>query len=137
MRVVVSRRMAAAPERVWPWVAEPRKHVQTLPSSVSQITVHENGDIACLVSAMGVQEPMVVRVIETDPPRRLVEKRVDGKREGTTTFEIAAADGGGSDVTLTSELDLPRLAATFAKPLIEQGLKAQLEMLDRLSAAAD
>lgn len=134
MRVVVSRRLAAPPERVWPWLAEPDKHIRTLPPSVSQIQVHDNGDIACVVSAMGVQEAMVVRVVETDPPRRLVERRVDGKRESTTTFDIAAADGG-SEVTLTSELDLPRLVASFAKGAIEQGLKAQLELLDQLSAA--
>jgi len=134
VRVVVSRRLAAPPERVWPWLAEPDKHIRTLPPSVSQIQVHDNGDIACVVSAMGVQEAMVVRVVETDPPRRLVERRVDGKRESTTTFDIAAADGG-SEVTLTSELDLPRLVASFAKGAIEQGLKAQLELLDQLSAA--
>jgi uncharacterized protein YndB with AHSA1/START domain len=135
VKVVVSRRLAAPPERVWPWLAEPEKHIQTLPPSVSQIEVHPNGDIACVVSAMGVQEAMVVRVVETDPPRRLVEQRVDGKRESTTTFDIVAADGGGSDVTLTSELDLPRLVASFAKGAIEQGLSAQLELLDQLSAA--
>jgi carbon monoxide dehydrogenase subunit G len=135
VRVVVSRRLAAPPERVWPWLAEPDKHVKTLPPSVSQVEVHQNGDIACVVSALGVQEAMTVRVVETDPPRRLVEKRVDGKRESTTTFDIAAAEGGGSDVTLTSELDLPRLVASFAKGPIEQGLKAQLELLDQLSAA--
>ena len=135
MRVSVTRRCAAPPEQVWPWIAEPEKHVQTLPQSVAHVQIRENGDIACVVHAMGASEPMIVRVVETDPPRRLVEERVDGRRQATTVFDVAP-DGDGSTVTLTSDVDLPRLLAAVAKGPVQRGLADQLENLDRLSAAA-
>ena len=70
-------------------------HVRTLPDCVRDAEVLDNGDIACVVTAMGVSEPMIVRVVEADPPRRLVEQRVDGRREATTIFEVEP-DGDGS-----------------------------------------
>ena len=82
----------------------------------------------------GTNERMVVRVVETDPPRRLVEQRVDGTRRGTTVFEVEP-DGSGSRVTLTSDIDLPRLLSAVAKGPVERGLSQQLENLDRLSSA--
>ena len=133
MRVVVSRRCAAPPAAVWPWIADPDRHIQTLPPTVSQVEVRENGDIACVITAMGVSEPMVVRVVEQQEPTRLVEERVDGKRAGTTIFDVAA-DGDGSMVTLTSDVDVPFLVAGIAKKPVEQSLAQQLENLDRLSA---
>ena len=135
MKVVVSRRLAAPPERVWPWLAEPEKHIQTLPPSVSQIEVHPNGDIACVVSAMGVQEAMVVRVVETDPPRRLVERRVDGNREGSSVFELEREGEHATRVTLTSEVELPRLLATVASGPVRNALASQLRNLAALVAA--
>jgi hypothetical protein len=107
--------------------------VQTLPSTVGQVAVRENGDIACVITAMGVSEQMVVRVVERQEPTRLVEERIDGKRAGTTTFDVAA-DGDGSIVTLTSDVDLPFLVAGIAKKPMEQSLTQQLDNLDRLSA---
>lgn len=135
MRVSVTRRCAASPQAVWPWLSDPDKHVQTLPSSVGQVEVRENGDIACVVTAMGVSEQMVVRVVDRQEPTRLVEERVDGKRAGTTTFDVAP-DGDGSTVTLTSDVDLPFLVAGIAKKPMEQSLAQQLENLDRLSAGS-
>jgi carbon monoxide dehydrogenase subunit G len=135
MRVSATRRCTASPEQLWPWIAEPEKHVQTLPDSVTRVEVRKNGDIACVVHAMGASEPMVVRVVETHPPRRLVEERVDGRRQATTVFDVAA-DGAGSLVTLTSEVDLPRLLAAVAKGPVQRGLTDQLANLDRLSATA-
>jgi carbon monoxide dehydrogenase subunit G len=132
--VSVTRRCAAPPEAVWPWLAEPERHVQTLPDSVRDVRVLENGDVACVVSAMGANERMVVRVVEQDPPRRLVEERVDGGRRGVTIFEVAP-DGDGSLVRLTSDIDLPRLLSAVAKGPVERGLAEQLANLDRLSAA--
>ena len=133
MKVTVTRRCAAPPQALWPWIADPALHVQTLPDSVDRIEVLDDGAVSCVVTAMGVSEPMIVRVVESDEPRRLVEKRVDGAREATTIFEVAA-DGEGSSVTLTSEIELPRLIAAVAKGHVERGLKEQLANLDRLSA---
>jgi carbon monoxide dehydrogenase subunit G len=133
MRVVVTRRCAAPPEAVWPWLSDPEKHIQTLPPTVGQVEVRENGDIACVITAMGVSEPMVVHVVERREPTRLVEERVDGKRAGTTIFDVAA-DGDGSIVTLTSDVDLPFLVAGIAKKPMEQSLSQQLENIDRLSS---
>jgi len=99
-----------------------------------KIRVQQSDLWVSLVSAMGANERMVVRVVETDPPRRLVEERVDGTRRGTTVFEVEP-DGAGSRVTLTSDIDLPRLLSAVAKGPVERGLSQQLENLDRLSSA--
>ena len=133
MRVVVTRRCAAPPEAIWPWLSDPERHVQMLPHTVHSAEVRENGDIACVITAMGVHEPMVVRVVERQEPTRLVEERVDGKRAGKSVFDVAP-DGEGSVVTLTSEVDLPMLLAGIAKKPVEHSLHQQLENLDRLSA---
>jgi carbon monoxide dehydrogenase subunit G len=136
LRVSVNRRCAAPPEAVWPWIADPHKHVKTLPDSVSKIEVSGEGDVACVVTAMGVSEPMIVRVVEADEPRRLVERRIDGGRNATTIFEVEP-DGEGSTVTLTSEIEVPRLIGGMVKGHVERGLREQLENLDRLSAGGD
>jgi carbon monoxide dehydrogenase subunit G len=130
MKVSATRRIPAAPQQVWDVIADPHRHVRTLPPSVSQIEVRENGEIACVVSAMGKQERMVVRRTSLDPPRRLVEQRVDGKRKGTTEFVIEP-DGGGSRVTLTADVQLPMLVGAVARGPIEHGLQQQLEGLER------
>ena len=130
MKVSATRRIPAAPQQVWDVIADPHRHVKTLPPSVSQIEVRENGEIACVVSAMGKQERMVVRRTSLDPPRRLVEQRVDGKRKGTTEFVIEP-DGDGSRVTLTADVQLPMLVGAVARGPIEHGLEQQLEGLER------
>ncbi len=136
LRVSVNRRCAAPPEKVWPWIADPHMHVRTLPDSVSKIEVSDDGDVACVVTAMGVSEPMIVRVVEAVEPTRLVERRVDGGREATTIFEVEP-DGDGSAVTLTSEIEVPRLIGGMVKGHVEKGLREQLENLDRLSAGGN
>ncbi len=135
MRVRASRRCAASPETVWPWIADPNRHVRTLPPSVTDVRVLDNGDIECVARAMGLRERMRVRVTETNPPHRLVEKRVDGHRHATTVFEIEPA-GDGSLVTVTSEIALPRLLGRLAGGPIRSGLEEELANLDRLSAGA-
>jgi carbon monoxide dehydrogenase subunit G len=97
---------------------------------VSQAEVLGSGEISCTVSAMGKSERMLVRRTELEPPRRLVEQRVDGTREGTTEF-VVEPDGNGSRVTVTAVVALPRLLAGLAKGHIEQGLSRQLELLER------
>ena len=131
MKASVSRRMpSAAPQDVWDVISDPHRHVRTLPSSVSQIEVLGSGEISCTVSAMGKSERMLVRRTELEPPRRLVEQRVDGIREGTTEF-VVEPDGSGTRVTLTAVVALPRLLAGLAKGHIEQGLSRQLELLEQ------
>ena len=136
LRVSVTRRCPAPPEQVWLWITDPHMHVRTLPDSVSKIEVSDDGDVACVVTAMGVSEPMIVRVVEAVEPTRLVERRVDGGREATTIFEVEP-DGDGSMVTLTSEIEVPRLIGGMVKGHVEKGLRQQLENLDRLSAGVD
>ncbi|HEX5197436.1 MAG TPA: SRPBCC family protein [Gaiellales bacterium] len=131
MKASVSRRMpSAAPQDVWDVISDPHRHVRTLPTSVSQVEVLGSGEISCTVSAMGKSERMLVRRTTLDPPRRLVEERVDGIREGTTEF-VVEPDGGGSRVTLTAVVALPRLVAGLARGHIEQGLTRQLELLEQ------
>ena len=121
---------SAAPQDVWDVISDPHRHVRTLPTSVSQVEVLGSGEIACTVSAMGKSERMLVRRTKLEPPRRLVEQRVDGIREGTTEF-VVEPDGTGSRVTLTAVVALPRLVAGLAKGHIEQGLSRQLELLEQ------
>lgn len=134
MNVSVSRTMPASPELVWAVISDPRRHVATLPPSVSQVEVTDSGEIACLVSAMGKSEHMRVRRTVLEPPRRLVEERVDGTREGRTEFLIEP-EGDGSRVTVTAEIALPRLVAGLARGHVEQGLKQQLAGLEREASA--
>jgi carbon monoxide dehydrogenase subunit G len=86
------------------------------------------------VSAMGKSERMLVRRTQLDPPRRLVEERVDGARKGTTEFLITP-DGDGSRVTVTADVQLPMLVGAVARGPIESGLKQQLEGLEREATA--
>jgi carbon monoxide dehydrogenase subunit G len=134
MKVTVSRTIAATPEAIWDVIADPHRHVKTLPSSVSQIEVGESGEISCVISAMGQSERMQVRRTVLEPPRRLVEERVDGTRTGTTEFQIAP-QGEGSHVTLTAEIGLPMLLAGLARGPVTQGLEQQLANLERESVA--
>jgi carbon monoxide dehydrogenase subunit G len=119
-----------APQDVWDVISDPHRHVRTLPSSVSQVEVLGSGEISCTVSAMGKSERMLVRRTELEPPRRLVERRVDGIRDGATEF-VVEPDGSGSRVTLTAVVALPRLVAGLAKGHIEKGLSQQLELLEQ------
>jgi carbon monoxide dehydrogenase subunit G len=134
VNVSVSRTMPASPELVWAVISDPHRHVATLPSSVSEVEVTDSGEIACVVSAMGKSERMRVRRTVLEPPRRLVEERVDGARQGRTEFLIEP-EGAGSRVTLTAEIALPRLVAGLARGHVEQGLKQQLAGLEREASA--
>jgi carbon monoxide dehydrogenase subunit G len=135
MKVSVSRTIPSPPAAVWDVIADPHRHVKTLPSSVSEVEVDEVGEISCVVSAMGQSERMRVRRTVLEPPRRLVEERVDGIREGRTEFVIAP-QGSGSHVTLTAEIELPMLLAGLAKGPVSQGLEQQLANLERQAAAS-
>jgi carbon monoxide dehydrogenase subunit G len=130
VKVSVSRAMSVPPSAVWDVIADPGRHVKTLPSSVSQIAVDESGEISCVVTAMGKSERMRVRRTVLEPPRRMVEERVDGTRAGRTEFVIAP-QGEGSYVTLTAEIELPMLLATIAKGPVAHGLEQQLAGLER------
>lgn len=135
MKVTVTGTCPAPPEVVWEWIADPHRHVRMLPDEVRGGRVLANGDIACQIAAMGRAEEMVVRVVETDPPRRLVERRVDGNREGMSVFELAPDGADATRVTLTSEVELPRLIATMASGPVRNALAAQLRNLAALVAA--
>jgi len=133
----VSDTCPAPPEVVWEWIADPHKHVRMLPDEIREGRVLENGDIACELVAMGVREAMVVRVVETDPPRRLVEERVDGRRKGMSVFELEPEGDHSTRVTLTSEVDLPRLLGSMASGPMRSALSDQLRNLAALVAAAE
>jgi carbon monoxide dehydrogenase subunit G len=135
MKVTVTGTCPAPPEVVWDWIADPHRHVRMLPDEVRGGTVLENGDIACEVAAMGRVERMVVRIVETDPPRRLVERRVDGNRAGMSVFELEPEGDHATRVTLTSEVELPRLLATVASGPVRHALASQLRNLAALVAA--
>ena len=123
MKVTVSTTCAASPEVVWEWIADPHKHIRMLP-----------GDIACELVSVGVREPMTFRTIAADPPRRLVEARVDGKRKGTSIFEIEPEGEHASRVTLTAEVELPMLASAIASGPMKSALGDQLRNLATLVA---
>ena len=134
VKVTVSTTCAAPPEVVWEWIADPHKHIRMLPDEIRNAEVLENGDIACELVSVGVREPMTVRTVETDPPRRLVEARVDGKRKGTSIFEIEPEGEHASRVTLTAEVELSMLASAVASGPIKSALGDQLRNLATLVA---
>jgi carbon monoxide dehydrogenase subunit G len=137
MKVTVTGTCPAPPEIVWEWIVDPHKHVRMLPDEVRGGKVLENGDMACEVAAMGRAEEMVVRIVETDPPRRLVERRVDGNREGMSVFELEPEGDHATRVTLTSEVELPLLLATVASGPVRKALASQLRNLAALVAAGE
>ena len=134
MKASASRSIPAPPEAVWAVISDPERHIRTLPASVSDAQVLESGEIACVVSAMGRNERMRVRRTVLEPPRRLVEERVDGTRAGRTEFLIEP-EGSGSRVTLNADIELPRLLSAVAKGPVEQGLAQQLQGLEREATA--
>ncbi len=127
----------ASPEVVWEWIADPEKHIRMLPDEIRDGHVLDNGDVACELVAMGVRERMIVRVVEADPPRRLVEQRVDGNREGMSVFELEAEGEHATRVTLTSEVDLPRFLGAMAAGPVRAALEHQLQNLAALVATGE
>ena len=127
----------ARPEVVWEWIVDPHKHIRMLPDEIQDRYVLENGDIACELVAMGKREFLVVRTVETDPPRRLVNQRVDGHREGTSVFVLEPEGEHATRVTISSEVKLSRLLAAVASAPIRSALEDQLRNLAALVAAGD
>ena len=134
MKVTVSTTCPAPPEVVWEWIADPYKHIRMLPDEIRNAQVLENGDMACELVTVGVREPMTVRVVQADPPRRLIEERVDGRRRGTSVFEIEPEGEHASRVTLTAEVELSRLASAVASGPMKSALGDQLRNLATLVA---
>ena len=134
MKVTVSTTCPAPPEVVWEWIADPHKHIRMLPDEIRDARVLENGDMACELVTVGVREPMTVRIVEQDPPRRLVEERVDGRRKGTSVFEIEPEGEHASRVTLTAEVELSRIASAVASGPMKGALGDQLRNLATLVA---
>jgi carbon monoxide dehydrogenase subunit G len=135
VKVTVSSTCPAPPEVVWEWIADPQRHIRMLPDEIRDGHVLDNGDVACELVAMGVREQMIVRTVEADPPRRLVEQRVDGNREGTSVFELEPEGAHATRVTLTSEVDLPRFLGAMAAGPMRAALEHQLQNLAALVAA--
>jgi carbon monoxide dehydrogenase subunit G len=134
VKVTVSTTCPAPPDAVWDWIADPHKHIRMLPDEIRNAHVLDNGDIGCELVTVGVREPMTVRIVEQDPPRRLVEERVDGKRRGTSVFEIEPEGEHASRVTLTAEVGLPRLVSAVASGPMKSALADQLRNLATLVA---
>ena len=134
MKVTVATTCPASPDVVWEWIADPHKHIRMLPDEIRDARVLENGDMACELVTVGVREPMTVRIVEQDRPRRLVEERVDGKRKGTSVFEIEPEGEHASRVTLTAEVELPLLASAVAAGPMKSALGDQLRNLATLVA---
>lgn len=137
MKVTVSGTCPAPPDVVWEWISDPHRHIRMLPDEVRERRVLENGDMACELVTMGIREEMVVRVVSSDPPRRLVEERVDGRRKGMSVFELEPEGDHATRVTLTSEVDLPRLLAAMASGPVRTALDAQLRNLAALVASGE
>ncbi|HEY2790668.1 MAG TPA: SRPBCC family protein [Gaiellales bacterium] len=137
MKVTVSSTCPAPPDVVWEWIVDPHRHIRMLPAEIQDRYVLENGDIACQLVAMGRREFMVVHTVEVEPPRRLVNERVDGHRNARSVFELEPEGDHATRVTLSSEVDLPRLLAAMASAPIRSALEHQLRNLAALVAAGE
>jgi carbon monoxide dehydrogenase subunit G len=134
VKVTVTATCPAPPEVVWEWIADPHRHIRMLPDEIRDARVLENGDMVADIVTVGLRERMVVRIIQTDPPRRLVEERVDGRRRGTSTFDIEPEGDHASRVTLTSDVELPRGLSLVATGPVRSALQDQLRNLAALVA---
>ena len=111
----------------------PAQALRMLPDEIRNAEVLENGDIACELGTVGVHEPMTVRIVEQDPPRRLVEARVDGSVRARDLRDRARGRPW-SRVTLTAEVELPMLASAIASGPVKSALGDQLRNLATLVA---
>ncbi len=62
---------------------------------------------------------------------------MDGHRRATSVFELAPEGEHATRVTLTSEVELPRLLAAVASAPVRAALEDQLRNLAALVAAGD
>jgi carbon monoxide dehydrogenase subunit G len=87
---------------------------------------------------MGQQFEWMVEFTEFDPPRKMVSRSVEGKRDVTATFTLEPADGG---TRLTERLEtgamgglLRRLPDPLVNRLLGRSLRRNLKTLARVLA---
>ena len=87
---------------------------------------------------MGQQFDWMVELTEFEPPRRMVSRSVEGKRDVTATFTLEPADGG-TRVTERIETGamgglLGRLPDPLVNRLLGRSLRGNLKTLSRVLA---
>ena len=90
-----------------------------------------DGTLAGTLSAGGLRERVIVRLVTERPGERVVAERVNEGRSMRTSFDVAADGGGGSRVEIVADVDVPLLAQAFARDPIRRGLHEQLEAVCR------
>jgi carbon monoxide dehydrogenase subunit G len=135
VKIDARARCGAPPARVWEALADPARHLATLPSSIVDRSVREDGCLCGTLSAAGLRERLVVRLVEEHAGERLVAERIDGGRGMRTVFEISP-DGDGTAIDATADVDVPFLAQAFARDPLRRGLEEQLAALCRTADRA-
>jgi uncharacterized protein YndB with AHSA1/START domain len=87
---------------------------------------------------MGQQFDWMVELTEFEPPRRMVSRSVEGKRDVTATFTLEPADGGTrvTERIETGAMDglLGRLPDPLVNRLLGRSLRGNLKTLSRVLA---
>jgi carbon monoxide dehydrogenase subunit G len=110
--VTVSRRLAVPPERVMEHLSQPSKFAFTAPDDclrgvqpIGEVVQGPGALFEVVVLIEGWRRKLRARVTVADVRR--VEWDHEGNRGFITRFGLAPADGGGTDVTVTTYIEAP------------------------------
>ena len=144
MRVDVSRKLTAAPDRVWSTIERWEEQSRWIRDAVwVRLLTRERTGAGARVEVMNrvLHVPLFTEQLEVvgwDPPRRMVMAHRSFVR-GTGTWSLEPADGS-TMFTWTEELSLPipilgELALLVYRPFLRRLMRGSLANLQRLISA--
>ncbi len=137
LRFHASRRIAAAPERVWARLVDLPSWPAWNPTVVSIDGDVTLGGTVRLVSTVNRQRTFALRVTELVPPRRMVwaSGMPLGLFRGVRTYALAPAGDGGTDFAMT-EVYSGALAGLIGRSIPDLGPSFEA-FADALKSAAE
>ena len=123
--------IAAAPEDVFPWIAEPARRLEWVHGlEVSEQT--EEGRFREVVADHGIRTEVDVATTVSEPPGRL-EARMRGRGLEASIRNRLEPTEGGTRLTVTVESEYRGLMARIAGPVVTRHAQGALERsLERL-----
>lgn len=110
-RSVVRIAIAATPDTVFRWVAEPETHLRWRPSVVEfrplERPISVGARIVETVRLLGRRVTTTYEVTELEPSRALMLRSVDGPLPVVLRMELAA-DGPDTELTFVLDMEAPR-----------------------------
>jgi carbon monoxide dehydrogenase subunit G len=138
VKVSESGSCSAPLHAVWECVSDDERRLRTHAGQIRERRLVGEGESVVALVVGSHREEMRLRVVEALPPSdgaaaRLVERRVDGGREGQTVFELRPGGDGGTQVTITAEAQLPMLLSALVSGPLRAALKEQVANICRES----